>query len=286
MLSLQAAVIRGGRRLVVDAELEVPGDIVFLQSGDKVPADLRLIRVKTLQIEEAALTGESVPVAKNVAAVAPDALLGDRTSMAYAGTVVTYGQGTGVVVATGVATEIGRISTMLAEVKGLTTPLLQRMGEFGQWLTVIILALASAVFGIGTWFWNFPSTEMFMAAVGLAVGAIPEGLPAVITITLSIGVERMARRKAIIRRLRTIETLGAVTTICSDKTGTLTPNELTVRTIATADSIYETSGTGYDPHGGFSEKGRHVSASGARDLTEALRAACACRKSNPNILVV
>jgi magnesium-transporting ATPase (P-type) len=150
------------------------------------------------------------------------------------------------------------------------------MGKFGRWLTVIILGLASAVFGIGTWFWHFPATEMFMAAVGLAVGAIPEGLPAVITITLAIGVERMARRKAIIRRLPAIETLGAVTTICSDKTGTLTRNELTVRTVATADSIYETSGTGYDLHGGLSENGRHVSASGARDLTEALRAVALC----------
>ena len=210
MLSLQATVIRGERRLAVDAESLVPGDIVFLQSGDKVPADLRLIRVKTLQIEEAALTGESAPAGKNVTTVAADALLGDRSSMAYSGTLVTYGQGTGVVVATGLATEIGRISIMLSEVESLTTPLLQRMADFGRWLTIVILALAFGVFTIGAWVWRFPVREMFMAAVGLAVAAIPEGLPAVITITLAIGVERMARRKAIIRRLPAVETLGAV----------------------------------------------------------------------------
>ncbi|MCI0599448.1 MAG: HAD-IC family P-type ATPase [Beijerinckiaceae bacterium] len=276
MLSLQATVIRGERRLVVGAETLVPGDIVFLQSGDKVPADLRLVRVKTLQIQEAALTGESAPVDKDVTAVAPDALLGDRASMAYSGTVVTYGQGTGVVVATGMATEIGRISSMLSDVESLTTPLLRQMADFGRWLTAVILALAFVVFGVGAWVWNFPAAEMFMAAVALAVAAIPEGLPAVITITLAIGVERMARRKAIIRRLPAVETLGAVTTICSDKTGTLTRNELTVRTVVTAASVYEASGAGYDPHGGFGENGKVISADGAPDLTEALRAAAFC----------
>ncbi len=276
MLSLQAAVMRNGHRLVVAAESVVPGDIVLLQSGDKVPADLRLIRVKTLQIQEAALTGESAPAGKEIAAVAPDAVLGDRASMAHSGTLVTYGQGAGVVVATGMDTEIGRISTMLSEVESLTTPLLQRMGDFGRWLTVVILVLASAAFGVGVWVWKFPAAEMFMAAVGLAVAAIPEGLPAIITITLAISVQRMARRKAIIRRLPAVETLGSVTTICSDKTGTLTRNELTVRTVVTADSIYEASGTGYDPHGGFSENGTDIPVDGAPRLTEALRAAALC----------
>lgn len=276
MLSLQATVMRNGHRLNVAAESVVPGDIVFLQSGDKVPADLRLIRVKTLQIQEAALTGESVPVEKDIVAVAPDAALGDRASMAYSGTMVTYGQGTGIVVATGMDTEIGRISTMLSEVESLTTPLLQRMDDFGRWLAVVILVLASAVFGVGTWVWNFPAAEMFMAAVGLAVAAIPEGLPAIITITLAIGVQRMARRKAIIRRLPAVETLGSVTMICSDKTGTLTRNELTVRAIVTSASIYEASGTGYDPHGGFSENGAEILADAAPDLIEALRAAALC----------
>ncbi|WP_298351485.1 cation-transporting P-type ATPase [Rhodoblastus sp.] len=279
MLSLQATVVRSGRRLIVPAESVVPGDIVFLQSGDKVPADLRLLRVKTLQIEEAALTGESVPVEKDIVAVAPDALLGDRTSMAYSGAVVTYGQGTGVVVATGMATEIGRISAMLSEVESLATPFLRRMSDFGRWLTVVILALAAAVFAVGNWVWSFPAAEVFMAAVGLAVAAIPEGLPAIITIALAIGVERMARRNAIIRRLPAVETLGSVTTICSDKTGTLTRNELTVRTAVTAESTYETSGIGYDPHGAFSQSGRDATANGAQNLIEALRAAALCNDS-------
>lgn len=276
MLSLHATVIREGRRLVVNAEEIVPGDIVFVQSGDKVPADMRLIRVKSLQIQEAALTGESVPVDKGVPPVAPDALLGDRTSMAYSGTMVTYGQGSGVVVATGPATEIGRISAMLSEVEELTTPLLQRMAEFARWLTIVILVLALAVFLVGTLVWGFSRSEMFMAAVGLAVSAVPEGLPAVITITLAIGVERMARRNAIIRRLPAVETLGSVTTICSDKTGTLTRNELMVRTIVTADAAYETSGSGYDPHGGFTKNGQDLPVEGAPDLVAILRAAALC----------
>jgi len=276
MLSLHATVVRNVRRLVVDAESVVPGDIIFIQSGDKVPADMRVVRVKSLQIQEAALTGESMPVDKDVAAVAPDALLGDRTSMAYSGTVVTYGQGTGIVVATGSTTEIGRISAMLSEVEELTTPLLQRMAEFARWLTVVILALAAAVFAVGAWVWRFPASEMFMAAVGLAVSAIPEGLPAIITITLAIGVERMARRNAIIRRLPAVETLGAVTTICSDKTGTLTRNELTARTIVTTNSIYEASGSGYDPHGGFARDGQDILVDGAPDLAEMLRAVALC----------
>ncbi|MBM3577767.1 MAG: HAD-IC family P-type ATPase [Alphaproteobacteria bacterium] len=276
MLSLHATVIRDGCRLVVDADSVVPGDIVFVQSGDKVPADMRLIRVKSLQVQEAALTGESLPVDKDVSAVAPDALLGDRASMAYSGTVVTYGQGTGIVVATGSTTEIGRISAMLSEVEELTTPLLQRMADFARWLTVVILLLAAAVFLFGTFVWSFAPSEMFMAAVGLAVSAIPEGLPAIITITLAIGVERMARRNAIIRRLPAVETLGAVTTICSDKTGTLTRNELTARTVVTTNSIYETSGSGYDPHGGFTKDGQDVLVDGAPDLAEILRAAALC----------
>lgn len=276
MLSLHATVTREGRRLVINAEEVVPGDIVFVQSGDKVPADMRLIRVKSLQLQEAALTGESIPVDKGVPPVAPDALLGDRTSMAYSGTVVTYGQGAGVVVATGRATEIGRISAMLSEVEELTTPLLQRMAEFARWLTIVILILALAVFLVGIFVWGFSHSEMFMAAVGLAVSAIPEGLPAVITITLAIGVERMARRNAIIRRLPAVETLGAVTTICSDKTGTLTRNELMVRTIVTADAAYETSGSGYDPHGGFTMDGQEKPADSAPDLVEILRAAALC----------
>jgi len=276
MLSLYATVMREGRRFVVQAENLVPGDIVVLQSGDKTPADLRLIRTKNLQIQEAALTGESVPVEKNAAPVPADAPLGDRFSMAYSSTLVTYGQGTGVVVATGAATEIGRISAMLAEVQQLATPFLQRMSEFARWLTVAILSLAGFTFAIGFFIWRFPVGEMFMAAVGLAVAAIPEGLPAVITITLAIGVRRMARHNAIIRRLPAVETLGSVATICTDKTGTLTRNEMTVRGIVTRDASYEASGVGYDPRGGFSRDGTEISAEAESDLAEMLRGAALC----------
>jgi potassium/sodium efflux P-type ATPase len=276
MLSLRASVWRDGHRHEVDAESLVPGDIVFLQSGDKVPADVRLLRVKGLEIEEAALTGESVPAEKGFDSVPAEAALGDRTSMAYSGTLVTSGRGTGVVVATGDQTEIGRISSMLAEVRRLTTPLLRQMASFGRWLTAAILAVAGFTLAFGLLVHGYELGEMFLAAVGLAVAAIPEGLPAIMTITLAIGVQRMARRNAIIRRLPAVETLGAVTVICSDKTGTLTRNEMTVRTLVTADRCFEVSGTGYDPHGGYSSEGREVAAADDAILVEVLRAGLLC----------
>ncbi len=276
MLSLHATVIRDGQRVVIDANDVAPGDIVYVQSGDKIPADIRLIRVKSLKVQESALTGESLPVDKDPAPVAADASLGDRASMAYSGTVVTYGQGSGVVVATGAATEIGRINAMLSEVETLSTPLLQRMDEFARWLTVVILVVCAAVFAFGALVWGFDAGEMFMAAVGLAVSAIPEGLPAIITITLAIGVERMARRKAIIRQLPAVETLGAVSTICSDKTGTLTLNELIVRSIVTARGVYDTTGSGYDPHGGFLRNGKDIVVREDVHLTATLRPLALC----------
>ncbi|NUJ81181.1 HAD-IC family P-type ATPase [Methylocystis sp. FS] len=276
MLSLHATVIRDGQRVVIDATDVAPGDIVYVQSGDKIPADIRLIRVKSLKVQESALTGESLPVDKDPAPVMADVPLGDRAPMAYSGTVVTYGQGTGVVVATGAATEIGRINAMLSEVETLTTPLLQRMDEFARWLTVVILVVCAAVFAFGALVWNFDAGEMFMAAVGLAVSAIPEGLPAIITITLAIGVERMARRKAIIRQLPAVETLGAVSTICSDKTGTLTLNELIVRSIVISGGVYDTTGSGYDPHGGFLRNGKDVVVREDIHLTAALRPLALC----------
>jgi len=276
MLSLHATVVRDGQRVVIDASSVAPGDIVYVQSGDRIPADIRLIRVKSLKVQESALTGESLPVDKDPAPVASDAALGDRVSMAYSGTVVTYGQGSGVVVATGAATEIGRINAMLSEVETLSTPLLQRMDEFARWLTVVILAACAAVFAFGSLVWGFDAGEMFMAAVGLAVSAIPEGLPAIITITLAIGVERMARRKAIIRQLPAVETLGAVTTICSDKTGTLTLNELIVRSVVTSCASYDTTGSGYDPHGGFLRNGKDVVLRDDLHLAAALRPLALC----------
>ncbi len=279
MLSAKSLVLRDGQRISIPAEELVPGDVVLLQSGDKVPADLRLFRLKGLQIQEAALTGESVAVEKAIEAVAAEAALGDRLCMAYSGTLVTYGQGAGVVIATAGETEIGRISAMVAGVEQLTTPLLQQMDQFGRWLTAGILGLAVFTFTFGVLVRDYSSSEMFLAAVGLAVAAIPEGLPAIMTITLAIGVQRMAGRNAIIRRLPAVETLGAVTVICSDKTGTLTRNEMTVRNIATVDDLYDISGTGYDPHGGFSYQGKEVTLAKHPVLSKMLRASLLCNET-------
>ncbi len=276
MLSLHAAVLRDGRLHEIPAEELVPGDVVQLAAGDKVPADLRLLRVRELQVEEAALTGESVPVEKNGTAVAADALLGDRTGMAYSGTLVTAGRGFGLVVATGGDTEIGRISALLAQVETLTTPLLRQIARFGQTLTAIILALAGFTFAWGVWVQDQSLADMFLAAVALAVAAIPEGLPAVITITLAIGVQRMAARNVIIRRLPAVETLGSVSIICSDKTGTLTRNEMTVGTVITHAGPTDVSGTGYAPHGLFSRDGVEIEPQDDAALEDTLRAALLC----------
>jgi magnesium-transporting ATPase (P-type) len=276
MLSPQATVTRDGQRRQVPAEALVPGDLVHLASGDKVPADLRLTRARSLQVQEAALTGESVPVDKDLEPVAADADLGDRACIAHSGTLVVAGRGTGVVVATGAATEIGRISSMLSEVQTLTTPLLRQMTVFGRYLTAGILVLAGIAFAFGHLLRGYALDEMFLAAVGLAVAAIPEGLPAIMTITLAIGVGAMARRNAIIRRLPAVETLGAVTVICSDKTGTLTRNEMTVRRIATLDATYRVSGEGYGPEGAITRDGDPAVLAADPALADAIRAGDAC----------
>jgi magnesium-transporting ATPase (P-type) len=282
LLSPRASVLRDGHRTSVAAEELVPGDIVFLQSGDKVPADLRLLRVHNLRIDEAALTGESVPVTKSPEAVDAAAGLGDRLGMAFSGTLVSYGQGTGVVVATGDASELGRISAMLAEVTTLQTPLLTQMARFGRWLSAAILALAALLFAFGTLVRGYPGADMFLAAVGLAVAAIPEGLPAIVTITLAVGVQAMARRRAIVRLLPAVETLGSVTVICSDKTGTLTRNEMTVTSVAAAERTITVSGTGYDPHGGFRDEGEgtELDPAEAPDLLEVARAGLLCNDAS------
>ena len=276
MLSLNATVLRDGRRNEIPAEQLVVGDIVLLSSGDKVPADLRLIEVRQLRLEEAALTGESEPVEKNIEAVNAQAVIGDRTCMAYSGTLVVYGQARGVVTATGAATELGRISSMIASVDTLETPLLRQMADFGKQLTIIILLLSMLTFAFGVWVRGYGWSEMFLAAVGIAVAAIPEGLPAIMTVILAIGVQRMARRNAIIRHLPAVETLGSVTVICSDKTGTLTRNEMTVQRILTAEQMFEVSGSGYSPHGGFSVAGREVFVEDFPELVELGRAALLC----------
>ena len=280
MLAPHAHVNRESVRQEIPAEELVPGDIVYLASGDRVPADLRLLDVKSLRIMEAALTGESLAVEKQVDPAAEDAVLGDRASMAWSGTLVTYGQGVGVVVATGTATEIGRISSMLAAVEPLATPLIQQMARFGQWLAGAIVALAVFTFAFGVWMRGYAASDMFLAAVGLAVAAIPEGLPAIMTITLAIGVTRMAKRKAIIRRLPAVETLGAVTVVCSDKTGTLTRNEMTVQRVLTAQGRFDVSGSGYAPEGGFLRDGAHITEEIDPLLQEIAHAALLCNDAD------
>nr|WP_267869571.1 HAD-IC family P-type ATPase [Massilia agrisoli] len=276
MLPFQAQVLREGRREELDARQLVPGDIVFLASGDRVPADLRLLDVHNLRIEEAALTGESVPADKQVAPVDSAAALGDRACMAYSGTLVACGQGTGLVVATGAATEIGRISAMLDAVEPLATPLLRQLALFSRRLTLVTLLFAGFAFAFGTLVHDYSAAEMFLAAVGLAVALIPEGLPAIMTIALAIGVERMARRNAIIRRLHAVETLGSVTVICTDKTGTLTRNEMTVRRVLAAQADFVVSGVGYAPRGGFALDGAEASPAQHPVLAGIARAALLC----------
>ncbi len=249
MIAPRASVLREGRRIGVPVADLVPGDLVLVEAGDRVPADLRLIRARGLRIDEAILTGESVAADKHVDPVDAEAALGDRRPMAFSGTMVAAGQGTGVVVATGMGTEIGRISTLLGSVEELTTPLLRQINRFGRRFTWVAFAGAAALFAFAVAVRGFGWEEAMMAVVALAVGLVPEGLPAVITITLAIGVQRMAARNAVIRHLPAVETLGATSVICSDKTGTLTRNEMTARRVVTAAGEVIANGAGYDPGG-------------------------------------
>lgn len=249
LLTPRATVLRNGHKQTVEGESLVPGDIVVLEPGDKVPADLRVVQAINLQAQEAILTGESVPVSKQSEPVMREAVLGDRKSMLFSGTLVTSGTARGVVVATGKNTEIGRISGMLGEVQSLQTPLMIQMAGFARWLTIMILLISFLLLIYGYFVDHFEFIDMFMAVVSLAVAAIPEGLPAVLTITLAVGVQAMARRNAIVRRLPAIETIGSVSVICSDKTGTLTRNEMVVRAVVTAAGLSEISGQGYAPEG-------------------------------------
>ncbi len=274
MLAPHAVVLRDGSQHDIDAADLVPGDVVMLASGDRVPADVRLLQARNLRIDEAALTGESVPVDKATDAVARDAAIGDRLCMGYAGTLVTQGQARAVVVATGAATEIGRIGRMLESVEQGTTPLLVKMDAFGRRLTLVILAAAALLFVFGMLVRGMTASETFMAAVGLAVAAIPEGLPAILTITMAIGVQRMARRHAIIRRLPAVETLGSVTVICSDKTGTLTRNEMTVQSVVCAGLRIDVQGVGYAPAGPLAIDGQTIDPPQlARDVPAVMRLA-------------
>ena len=256
MLSAEARTLRGGETRMIPAEQLVPGDIVLLESGDKVPADLRLADVKNLRTEEAALTGESVPADKSTDPVPEKATVGDRASMAFSGTLVVAGRATGVVVGTGSETELGRINQLLAGVSALETPLLRQIKKFGYAITAVIGVVSVLIFAYGKWVKQMDFVELFQAVVGIAVSVIPEGLPAIITITLAIGVQRMAQRNAIIRRLPAVETLGSVSRICSDKTGTLTLMEMMVVSAVTAESQYQITGNGYAPEGEVKHNGK------------------------------
>lgn len=238
-LAPTAVALRDGARATVDAATLVPGDVVFLRPGDRVGADLRLFSALELSADEAPLTGESEPAEKATDPVDSRAPVGDRAGMAHAGTLIVTGQGAGVVCATGRATEIGRIGALLDETEGTTTPLLQKMAGLGKSLALWTLLLSAAAFALGYWWRGYPAGEAFMAAVGIAVAAIPEGLPAILTIALAVGVRRMAARNAIIRRLPAVEALGAVTLICSDKTGTFTRGEMTVAVARAAEGTGE-----------------------------------------------
>jgi calcium-translocating P-type ATPase len=256
MLSAEARTLRGGETRMIPAEQLVPGDVVLLESGDKIPADLRLADVKNLRTEEAALTGESVPAEKTTDPVSEKATVGDRESMAFSGTMVVSGRATGIVVATGSETELGRINQLLAAVSALETPLLRQIKKFGYAITAAVGIVGVLVFAYGKWVAGIPFVELFQAVTGIAVSLIPEGLPALITITLAIGVQRMAQRHAIIRRLPAVETLGSVSRICSDKTGTLTLMEMMVVSAATAESEYQVTGNGYAPEGEVKQNGK------------------------------
>lgn len=279
MLAPLATVIRDGSRQQCDASTLVPGDRVIIASGDRVPADLRLLQARELRIDEASLTGESLAVRKSTGAVDPDATLGDRNCIAYSGTLVVSGQGMGVVTATGVHTELGRITRMISGIEETSTPLMRKLNKFSFQLALAILGLAVLTFVFGVVLRGLGMADMFLMSVALVASAIPEGLPAIMTVILALGVQRMARQHAIIRRLPAVETLGSVTIICSDKTGTLTRNEMTVQRIVTAAARYVVSGVGYTPEGSITcdqpEGGRANQA-----LEAALRVGMLCNDSS------
>ncbi len=277
-MTSEATVLRAGEKRRISAAELVPGDVVFLQSGDKVPADLRLLICRELQTDESTLTGESLPIEKHTETLEPDTVLADRRNIVYSTTLVTYGTATGVVVGTGDHTEIGRISELISSAEVLATPLTRKIAHFSGILLFVILGMAAVTFLVGV-VRGESFLHMFMAAVALAVGAIPEGLPAAVTITLAIGVGKMAKRHAIIRKLPAVETLGSTTVICSDKTGTLTQNQMTVREVFAGGERYAVSGVGYAPEGEFSCNGEPVDACQRPNLIECLTAGLLCNDS-------
>jgi cation-transporting P-type ATPase F len=275
----EATVVREARQHRIASDQLVVGDVVLIASGDSVPADLRLLKARDLQVEEATLTGESVPVSKRVGTLPEDTVLGDRVNMAYAGTAVTFGRGRGLVVATGDDTETGRIAGLLAETRELTTPLTRRIASFSKLLVWVVLLVAAVLFTIEG-VRGASLTNTFNAAVALAVGAIPEGLPAAVTVLLAVGVQSLARRRALVRKLPAVETLGSTTVICSDKTGTLTENEMTVTRLWTAGVEYEVSGVGYAAEGEFRRSGQRVDPEREPALLACLCIGALCNDTN------
>ena len=274
MVPQEAQVVRDGRTQSIRSADLVPGDVVLLASGDKVPADVRLVTVKNLHVEEAALTGESLPSSKAIAPVAEETSIGDRKSMAFGGTSVTSGTARALVVATGEATEIGRISHLLRDATVLQTPLTRTLASLGKWLTVALLAVSGVLFVVGL-LRGYAVADALLVAVTLAVASIPEGLPAIITIALAVGAKRMAARNAVIRHLPSVETLGSTTVICSDKTGTLTRNEMTVQGLYTPENTYALSGVGYSPEGAFSSSAGPLAGAPA-DVQALVEAGASC----------
>ncbi len=268
MLTPKAQVFRDGRKREISAEKLVPGDIVVVGSGDRIPADIRIIKSKNAQADEATLTGESEPVNKQTDAVEEDAAIGDRKCMGFSSTMMTDGQVKGVVAATGKYSEIGHIGEMVSGVEKTSTPLMNKIDKFGKKLSIFIVLLSAVLFAIGYFIQDSSVTEMFMVVVSLAVAAIPQGLPAIMTVTLALGVQQMAKRNAIMRKLPAVETLGSVTVIFSDKTGTLTRNEMTVAKVALADKVYTVSGKGYSPEGQFSIDDEKISPEDDENLVE------------------
>ncbi|MFZ9937434.1 MAG: cation-translocating P-type ATPase, partial [Luteolibacter sp.] len=275
MVTTEATVRRGGRKLRIPSSGLVPGDVVLLQAGDRVPADLRLFETRNLHCDESALTGESLPVAKSTKRLGQDIALADRKNQAFAGTLVTGGQAAGLVWATGDHTETGRIAWLISEAVDISTPLTRKIARFSKLLLWVILALAALTFAVGVTRGE-AAVEMFMAAVALAVGAIPEGLPAAVTIVLAAGVSRMAARRAIIRKLPAVETLGSTTVICTDKTGTLTENQMTVQAIHAGGRSYRVTGGGYHPEGEIIHQEKPIDPDVHPALLECLRAGVLC----------
>lgn len=280
MVTSENVVIRDGDRIRISSSEIVPGDIVILHSGEKVPADMRLYYTRDLKVDESMLTGESVPSSKSADTLSKDTILAERKNMAYGGTFVTYGHGIGVVVETGDNTETGKISQSMYVAQDIATPLTKKISQFSKVLLMVVLVLAAATFIVGYLFLHSSLENLFMETVALAVAAIPEGLPAAMTITLAFGVSHMAKKHAIIRKLPAVETLGSTTIICSDKTGTLTENQMTVTEVYAGGCFYQISGSGYNPEGVFSKEQNQIQVNKHEVLKECLVAGLLCNNSD------